>query len=117
MANQEKDQLAAAEDGAGDRSATEGAVSTGEAPASGTGAATAPGAAGAQHATEGNGRPGLAEDPSPAVDGPVPDVGTSDVGTSDFGASEARVDRSPSADPDHGRPIPPDTPRACHFSN
>ena len=34
MANHDKDQLAAAEDAAGDRPVTEGVVSTGEAPAS-----------------------------------------------------------------------------------
>ena len=57
MANQDEDQLAAAEGAASDRPVTEGAVSTGEAPAAGErAAADPPSAAGDQHGPDSNGQ-------------------------------------------------------------
>ena len=73
MANQDKDQLAAAENGAGDRSVTESAVSAGEAPASRErAAADAPSAAADQHGADGNGHPGPARDDGRAAAGRLP---------------------------------------------
>jgi MinD-like ATPase involved in chromosome partitioning or flagellar assembly len=114
VANQDKDQLAAAEDGTGGRPATEGAVSTGEAPASGEAsasgelAADAPSTAADQHAADSNGQ-GLTPDDAPADRGqaPGPGDGPPDRGKGpgpDDGAAARDEDRAPDslADDDAG---------------
>jgi MinD-like ATPase involved in chromosome partitioning or flagellar assembly len=128
VANQDDDQLAAAEGSVGDRQVTEGAVSTGEAPESGEpAAADAPGTAADQHGADRNGQDLTPEDgladrgqapaPDDGVAGqgqtPGPDDGLADRGQApglDEGVASRDEDRAPGglADDDAGPEDPAD---------